>query len=105
MRCCGAVQVVKSEVLGKGTFGTTYKGMWRGGPVALKVVRVATPSELTTFLREVEAMSLVSAHAIIRTNKLATSGCAVSPLVLIPVLVMCLFQGVPSDGAEQTLCS
>eukprot|EP00955_Chlamydomonas_euryale_P044914 353000-Chlamydomonas_euryale.AAC.18 len=52
-------QVRKGEVLGKGTFGTTYKGSWHGGPVAVKVVRVSTPSELTTFLREVEAMSLV----------------------------------------------
>ncbi|KAG1665924.1 hypothetical protein FOA52_004513 [Chlamydomonas sp. UWO 241] len=52
-------EVVMGEVLGAGAFGTTYKGTWRGGTVACKAVRISKPSELTTFLREVEAMSLL----------------------------------------------
>ena len=46
--------------LGKGAFGTTYRGTWQGAEVAIKCVRVSSCTELTTFLREVEAMSLVS---------------------------------------------
>lgn len=55
-------QVTLGAVLGQGAFGTTYRGRWRGAEVAVKCVRVSQSSELTTFLREAEAMSLVRAH-------------------------------------------
>ncbi|GAX74482.1 hypothetical protein CEUSTIGMA_g1931.t1 [Chlamydomonas eustigma] len=52
-------EVVLGKVLGQGCFGTTYLGRWRGADVAVKCVRVSKDTELTSFLREVEAMSLV----------------------------------------------
>ena len=52
-------EVLLGPVLGHGEFGTTYRARYRGAEVAVKCVRMARPAELTTFIREVEAMSLV----------------------------------------------
>ena len=50
-------QVKLGPELGQGSFGTTYRGWWRGGEQAVKHVRVSTPDEATSFLREVHALS------------------------------------------------
>ena len=47
------------SVLGEGSFGTTYRGAWRGADCAVKVVRISKPDEANSFLREVEALSLL----------------------------------------------
>lgn len=52
------------DVLGKGTFGTTYKGFWQGIEVAVKAV---SPSEDSreAFQREVQVLSIVRhAHVV-----------------------------------------
>ena len=46
-------------MLGEGSFGTTYRGAWRGADCAVKVVRISKPDEANSFLREVEALSLL----------------------------------------------
>ena len=63
-------QVSLGAVLGQGMFGTTYLGRWRGAEVAVKCVRISKPSELTTFIREVEAMSLVRSRPGGRTQQM-----------------------------------
>lgn len=45
--------------IGEGAFGITYKCTWRGATVAVKVVRVDSPSTAETFLREVEVMAAI----------------------------------------------
>ncbi|MEW5301642.1 MAG: hypothetical protein WDW36_004490 [Sanguina aurantia] len=52
-------EVTCGVVLGRGAFGTTYLGTWRGGSVAVKVVRVSQAAELANFVREVQSMSLL----------------------------------------------
>lgn len=52
-------QVILGEVLGQGSFGTVHRGTWRGGVAAVKCIRVTSRSEAISFLREVEALSLV----------------------------------------------
>lgn len=52
-------QVKLGAVLGEGSFGTTYRGRWRGADCAVKVVRISKPDEANSFLREVEALSLL----------------------------------------------
>lgn len=56
---CLLRQVILGEMIGKGSFGTTYRGTWRGGLAAVKCIRVTSRSEAVSFLREVEALSLV----------------------------------------------
>ncbi|KAK9830463.1 hypothetical protein WJX72_011909 [[Myrmecia] bisecta] len=50
-------EVKLGRVLGEGTFGTTYRGSWRGGDVAVKCVRVGERSEAESFLREVATLA------------------------------------------------
>uniref|UniRef100_A0A7S0UPE4 Protein kinase domain-containing protein n=1 Tax=Polytomella parva TaxID=51329 RepID=A0A7S0UPE4_9CHLO len=52
-------EVVMGPLLGKGAFGSTYRGRWHGATVAVKCVRVSCAKELTSFLREVETLSLI----------------------------------------------
>lgn len=51
--------MVLGEVIGQGSFGTTHAATWRGGIAAVKCIRVGSRSEAVSFLREVEALSLV----------------------------------------------
>ena len=51
------VQIVLGRLLGKGMFGQTYLGCWRGGDLAVKCVRVSKESEAASFLREVAALA------------------------------------------------
>ena len=44
------MQIEMGEKLGEGTFGTTYLGSWRGGQLAVKMVRIAKPDEAESFL-------------------------------------------------------
>ena len=53
------MQIELGEVLGQGAFGTTYRSTWRGATIAVKCVRVAAGTELSNFLREVEALSML----------------------------------------------
>eukprot|EP00798_Chlamydomonas_sp_ICE-L_P016465 gene16465-22687_t len=52
-----ASEIIMGEVLGQGSFGTTYRATWRGASVAVKCVRIDAGNELGNFLREVEALS------------------------------------------------
>lgn len=52
-------EVKLGSEIGKGSFGTTYKGRWRGMECAVKIVRVDHPGEARSFLREVTALSKV----------------------------------------------
>lgn len=40
-------------------FGRTFLGMWRGGDVAVKTVRVGKESEASSFLREVACLAAI----------------------------------------------
>lgn len=51
------LQVTKAEVIGKGSFGTTYLGNYDGQTVAIKCVRIEREVEATTFLRELGALA------------------------------------------------
>ena len=51
------LQIVLGRLLGKGMFGQTYLGCWRGGDLAVKCVRVSKESEAASFLREVAALA------------------------------------------------
>lgn len=46
-------------MIGEGSFGTTYRGSWKGGEAAIKCVRIANPDEAQSFLREVETLALL----------------------------------------------
>eukprot|EP00891_Asterochloris_glomerata_P002868 jgi/Astpho2/2868/Aster-01022 len=52
---CWLVKV--GMALGEGTFGTTYHGVWRGGDVAVKCVRISKQDEADSFLREVQVLA------------------------------------------------
>ena len=51
--------VPPTQVIGEGSFGTTYRGTWKGGDCAVKCVRIANPDEAQSFLREVETLALM----------------------------------------------
>ena len=51
--------VTLGAVLGRGTFGTTRRAMWRGAEVAVKSVAVGDPGLRGTLLRELEALRRV----------------------------------------------
>jgi len=51
--------VEMGAAVAKGTFGTTHRGVWRGGQVAVKAVLVESAQEAVSFLREIEIMSCV----------------------------------------------
>lgn len=53
------MQIVLGSLLGKGMFGQTYLGCWRGGDLAVKCVRVSKESEAASFLREVAALAAI----------------------------------------------
>jgi len=55
----GMLQIVLGKLLGKGMFGQTYLGCWRGGDLAVKCVRVSKESEAASFLREVAALAAI----------------------------------------------
>lgn len=50
-------EIQLGEPLGQGAFGVTYKSVWRGSEVAVKCVRISKATELTNFLREIDALS------------------------------------------------
>lgn len=50
-------EVHLGDEIGKGCFGTTYKGRWRNMECAVKIVRVGQPNEARSFFREVTALS------------------------------------------------
>ena len=52
-------QVSLGQLLGEGMFGRTFLGMWRGGDVAVKTVRVGKESEASSFLREVASLAAI----------------------------------------------
>lgn len=51
------LQVSLGPELGQGSFGTTFRGTWRGGQLAVKRVRISKPDEATSFLREVHTLA------------------------------------------------
>ena len=52
-------QVKLGRQLGKGTFGTTCMGRWRGGEVAVKSVHIKRHDEAESFLREVHVLACI----------------------------------------------
>ena len=60
------LQVSKGEMIGKGSFGTTYLGKLDDQEVAVKCVRIEHEIEATTFLRELGALARIR-HANIMT--------------------------------------
>lgn len=58
-QCKHLLQIVLGRLLGKGMFGQTYLGCWRGGDLAVKCVRVSKESEAASFLREVAALAAI----------------------------------------------
>ena len=52
-------QVKLGKALGKGTFGTTFMGRWRGGEVAVKSVHIEQRDEAESFLREVHVLACI----------------------------------------------
>ncbi|KAK9800891.1 hypothetical protein WJX73_007224 [Symbiochloris irregularis] len=50
-------EVTIGAELGQGSFGTTFRGSWRGGDLAVKRVRISKPEEATSFLREVSSLA------------------------------------------------
>lgn len=52
-------QVKLGKALGKGTFGTTFMGRWRGGEVAVKSVYIEQRDEAESFLREVHVLACI----------------------------------------------
>ena len=57
VRCL--TQVKLGRALGKGTFGTTFMGRWRGGEVAVKSVHIEQRDEAESFLREVHVLACI----------------------------------------------
>ena len=55
----GVSQVKLGRPLGKGTFGTTCMGIWRGGEVAVKSVHIEQRDEAESFLREVHVLACI----------------------------------------------
>lgn len=51
-----SVQIVKHGIIGKGSFGVTYMGEFRGSQVAIKSVEVRQDTESMSFLRELGAL-------------------------------------------------
>ena len=51
------MQVQLGKLLGKGTFGETFQGTWRGQEVAVKCVRIKSHDDAASFLREADALS------------------------------------------------
>ena len=49
--------VVLGAEIGRGSSGVTHRAMWRGAPVACKIVDVSSPGRAATFLREVRVQS------------------------------------------------
>ena len=58
LRACDK-QVTKGEMIGKGSFGTTYLGNYDGQTVAVKCVRIEHEIEATTFVRELGALARI----------------------------------------------
>jgi serine/threonine protein kinase len=58
-QCKHLLQIILGRLLGKGMFGQTYLGCWRGGDLAVKCVRVSKESEAASFLREVAALAAI----------------------------------------------
>eukprot|EP01119_Soliformovum_irregulare_P021030 TRINITY_DN6908_c0_g1_i2.p1 TRINITY_DN6908_c0_g1~~TRINITY_DN6908_c0_g1_i2.p1 ORF type:complete len:539 (-),score=145.76 TRINITY_DN6908_c0_g1_i2:632-2248(-) len=54
-------EIIRGELLGKGSFGIVYSGICRGQPVAIKepLKQHLTPVELESFQREVRTMSQI----------------------------------------------
>lgn len=56
----------KAQVLGKGSFGTTYLAAFRGSQAAVKCVRMAGDAAGRNFVREVSALARVSHPHIVQ---------------------------------------
>eukprot|EP01025_Chloroclados_australasicus_P000436 TRINITY_DN10237_c0_g3_i1.p2 TRINITY_DN10237_c0_g3~~TRINITY_DN10237_c0_g3_i1.p2 ORF type:complete len:488 (-),score=65.60 TRINITY_DN10237_c0_g3_i1:4028-5491(-) len=72
--CLNAEEMQIGKKLGKGTFGTTYRATWRGSQVAVKSVRIRKPEEAVSFLREVDALTMLR-----HPNIMPFIGCCLMP--------------------------
>ena len=70
-----AIQFKRNKVLGRGSFGTVYKGVWGGSRVALKLLRIQDPSNLVDFYKEAKLMAslhhnnLVKLYGVVRVGE------------------------------------
>ena len=51
------VQITKHGIIGKGSFGVTYDGEFKGSKVAIKSVEVRNEIEGKSFLRELDTLT------------------------------------------------
>ena len=74
------MQVQLGKVLGKGSFGETFQGTWRGQDVAVKCVRIKSHDEASSFLREADTLSALHHPNIMQLHGEALYGARVSVL-------------------------
>lgn len=104
------------EKLGEGTFGTTYLGTWRGGQVAVKMVRISKPDEAESFLREVQVLSSLrhpniitfygeSPDIVLEAVSLDFGACIASTWTVTPDLAVQVVCNLPTEAALRQLAS
>ncbi len=58
-RVCSVLQVELQQEIGRGSFGVTHKGEYRGATVAVKCAHIQKDQHTVNFLREVKALTAV----------------------------------------------
>lgn len=56
---CSRLQLRTEDVLGRGSFGVTYRASWHGAVVAVKQLTIEKYTDANNFLRELEVLAHV----------------------------------------------